>query len=79
MSIGLLLGVTVRPRTFWLRGLVVGGLVMLPLGFVSLAVPTCGPVCMGANILTGAVEGCADRRRGLVDHGAGAYRGLMRR
>ncbi|HAC80608.1 MAG TPA: hypothetical protein DCG06_09965 [Deltaproteobacteria bacterium] len=57
MSIGLLLGVTVRPRTFWLRGLVVGGLVMLPLGFVSLAVPTCGPVCMGANILTGAVEG----------------------
>ena len=30
---------------------------MLPLGFVSLAVPTCGPTCMGANILTGAGEG----------------------
>jgi len=28
MSIGLLIGVTVRPRTFWLRGLLVGGLVM---------------------------------------------------
>ena len=24
-------------------------------------------------------RGFADRRRGLVDHGAGAYRGLMRR
>ena len=57
MSIGLLVGVTVRPRRFWLRGLLVGGLVMLPLGFVSLAVPTCGPRCMGANILTGAAEG----------------------
>ena len=57
MLIGLAVGVTVRPRIFWLRGLLVGGIMMFPLGFVSLAVPTCGPTCMGANMLTGAAEG----------------------
>jgi hypothetical protein len=54
MSIGLLVGISVRPRLFWLRGLVVGGLAMLPLGFISLAVPTCGPRCVVVNMATGA-------------------------
>lgn len=43
ISIGLLVGITVRPRIFWLRGALVGGLLMFPLGLVSIAVPTCGP------------------------------------
>ena len=54
MSIGLLVGVTVRPRAWWVRGPLVGGLALVPLGFISLAVPTCGPTCMGVNVGTGA-------------------------
>lgn len=56
-AIGLLVGITIRPRRFWLRGLLVGAGAMFPLGFVSLAVPTCGPSCMGANLATGALIG----------------------
>lgn len=57
MAIGLLVGITVRPRIHWLRGLLVGAGAMFPLGFVSLAVPTCGPGCMAANLGTGAATG----------------------
>ena len=57
MSIGLLVGITVRPRSWWLRGPLVGSLALLPLGFISLAVPTCGPTCMGMNMATAAAIG----------------------
>lgn len=42
MSIGFWVGATVWPRAPWLRGVLVGFLVMLPVGFVSLAMPACG-------------------------------------
>lgn len=42
ISIGLFVGATVWPERGWLRGAVVGALVMLPVGFFSLATPACG-------------------------------------
>lgn len=59
MSIGLLVGITIRPRIWWIRGPLVGGLTLLPLGFISLAVPTCGPTCMAINMASGAGIGFA--------------------
>lgn len=57
MSIGLLVGITLWPRRWWLRGPLCGLLAMLPLGFVSLATPGCGFPCMFWNAVTGAVIG----------------------
>jgi hypothetical protein len=42
LSIGLWVGVTAWPAPWWLRGPLVGWLVILPLTFVSLAMPGCG-------------------------------------
>jgi hypothetical protein len=57
MLIGFWVGVTRWPARWWLRGPLCGALVMLPLGFISLGPPTCGPMCMGVNELSGAVIG----------------------
>ena len=57
MTIGLLVGITHWPRRWWLRGPLCGVLMILPLGFVSLGTPTCGPVCMSLNLTTGALVG----------------------
>jgi len=43
MFIGTLVGITHWPRQWWIRGPMCGVLTMLPLGFVSLGVPNCGP------------------------------------
>jgi len=59
MLIGVWVGLTWWPRRWWLRGPLCGGLVMLPLGLVSLGVPTCGPLCLGVNELSGALVGLA--------------------
>jgi hypothetical protein len=42
LSIGFLVGITVWPRPWWLRGPMCGLLLMLPLGIVSVATPGCG-------------------------------------
>jgi hypothetical protein len=42
--IGLLVGITLLPRAWYVRGPLCGALVMVPLGFVSLATPGCGGV-----------------------------------
>jgi hypothetical protein len=42
LSIGLWVGLTAVPRAWWLRGPLCGLLAMLPVGFISLAVPGCG-------------------------------------
>jgi hypothetical protein len=42
MLIGFVVGVTTWPRTWWVRGPLLGFLTMLPLGLVSLATPGCG-------------------------------------
>lgn len=41
-SIGFLVGITTWPGHWYLRGPMCGLLMMLPLGFVSLATPLCG-------------------------------------
>jgi hypothetical protein len=42
LLIGFLVGVSVWPRPWWLRGPLCGALAMLPLGLVALATPGCG-------------------------------------
>jgi hypothetical protein len=56
-SIGLWVGIAVWPRPWWLRGPLVGALVLLPLTLVSLAMPGCGVPCMRANLATAAALG----------------------
>jgi hypothetical protein len=57
--IGFLVGITTWPTRWWLRGPMIGLLTMLPLGFVSLATPGCGPPCMFWNVTTGMAVGTA--------------------
>jgi hypothetical protein len=40
--IGFLVGITVWPRPWWVRGPLIGAVTMTPLGIVSLATPGCG-------------------------------------
>lgn len=42
LSIGLLVGITVRPGQWWIRGPLCGVLMMLPVGVIALATPGCG-------------------------------------
>jgi hypothetical protein len=65
MLIGFLVGITRWPSRWWIRGPLCGLVMMVPLGFVSLATPECGPACMFWNSFTGAAIGL------LV--GAGAF------
>ncbi len=59
LLVGLLVGLTVWPERWWLRGPLVGFLALLPVTFVSLAMPECGFPCMRWNWLTGATIGAA--------------------
>lgn len=43
MLIGFMVGVATWPASWLLRGPLLGGLVMLPVTFVALATPGCGP------------------------------------
>ena len=57
MWIGTLVGLAVWPRAWWVRGPLAGLFMMLPVGFISLATPGCGPPCCGWNLTTGAGVG----------------------
>lgn len=57
LSVGFLVGVTTWPGTWWLRGALCGLVMLLPLGFISLANPMCGAPCMFWNEVTGAAIG----------------------
>ena len=59
LAIGFFVGISVWPRAWYVRGPLVGALIMIPLGFVSLANPMCGPPCMFWNTFTGAVVGAS--------------------
>lgn len=59
LSIGLWVGITSVPSAWYLRGPLCGALAMIPLGFVGLANPLCGPPCMFWNTATGATVGFA--------------------
>lgn len=43
LLIGFVVGISVWPERWWLRGPLVGFLTMLPVTFVALATPGCGP------------------------------------
>jgi len=43
LTIGFWVGITSTPQQWWLRGPLCGALVMIPLGFVALGNPMCGP------------------------------------
>jgi hypothetical protein len=57
MLIGFWVGVARWPARWWIRGPLCGLLAVVPLGFVALGTPTCGPPCMGLNELSGAAIG----------------------
>jgi hypothetical protein len=59
MSIGLWVGISSVPGAWYLRGPLCGALAMLPLGFVGLSNPLCGPPCMFWNTVTAATVGFA--------------------
>jgi hypothetical protein len=56
-AIGFLVGITRWPERWWLRGPLCGAIMIGPLCFVSLAVPTCGPVCAASNLSTAIAVG----------------------
>ena len=57
LLIGVMVGLTVLPARWWLRGPLCGFLMLLPPGIMSLATPTCGPTCMFWNELTAMLIG----------------------
>lgn len=75
LLIGVLVGITVWPRRWWLRGPLCGLLAMFPLGFVSLATPACGAPCMFWNETTGAAIGTLVAGAAWLITGAHHWRG----
>jgi len=57
MLIGFLVGITAWPARWYLRGPLCGLVMLVPLGFVSLATPECGAPCMFYNCSTAALVG----------------------
>jgi hypothetical protein len=57
MLIGLLVGITVWPARWYVRGPLCGLLALVPLSVVSLATPGCGPPCAFWNNFTAAAIG----------------------
>ena len=57
LLIGVFVGITVLPRRWYVRGPLLGAVLMVPPGFISLATPTCGPTCMFWNVTTGSIVG----------------------
>jgi hypothetical protein len=55
--IGYLVGVTRWPRQWWLRGPLCGAIMIVPLCFVSLGTPGCGPPCAAANFTSAVTVG----------------------
>jgi len=49
LLIGFVVGITQWPRRWYLRGPLVGFLMIFPLSLVSLATPGCGAPCMAMN------------------------------
>lgn len=55
--IGFVVGVATWPEAWWLRGPLLGVLVMLPCGLFALGTPGCGARCMTMNLSTAALVG----------------------
>lgn len=57
LLIGFVVGFSVWPRAWYLRGPLCGLLMLFPLGLVSLATPACGAPCWFWNEFTAAWTG----------------------
>ena len=57
LLIGFVVGITHWPPRWYLRGPLIGFLMLFPLSLVSLATPGCGPPCMCLNLITATVIG----------------------
>jgi len=55
--IGFFIGITIWPVRWWIRGPLIGFLMLLPPGMIALANPECGPSCTFWNEVTGSVVG----------------------
>jgi hypothetical protein len=55
--IGALVGITSWPSPWWLRGPLCGAIMLVPLSFVSLATPGCGPPCAASNVTSAVAVG----------------------
>jgi hypothetical protein len=55
--IGFFVGITIWPRRWWLRGPLMGLLMLLPPSMISLATPECGSPCMFWNEVSGLLIG----------------------
>lgn len=58
-AIGFLVGITTWPERWWLRGPLCGAVMLVPLSFVSLATPGCGPPCAAVNLGSALAVGAA--------------------
>ena len=56
-AIGFLVGITAWPERWWLRGPLCGAIMLVPLCFVSLATPGCGPPCATWNLSSAVTIG----------------------
>jgi hypothetical protein len=59
LLIGVMVGITTWPRRWFVRGPLIGGLMLFPLSLVSLATPGCGARCMIVNLASAAALGTA--------------------
>ena len=59
-GIGFLVGITIWPKPWWIRGPMCGLMALLPLAMVSLATPGCGVPCVRANLLSAVTLGLLD-------------------
>lgn len=59
LLIGFVVGITRWPPYWYLRGPLVGFMMLFPLGLVSLATPGCGLPCMSLNLTTATSIGAA--------------------
>lgn len=57
LSVGFWVGISHRPRRWWLRGPLCGCVAMVPVALFAVAVPGCGYRCLFWNTLSATVLG----------------------
>lgn len=57
LLIGFVVGITRWPPRWYIRGPLIGFMMLFPLSLVSLATPGCGPPCMGLNLTSATAIG----------------------
>ena len=59
LLIGFVVGITRWPPYWYVRGPLIGFMMLFPLSLVSLATPGCGPPCMSLNLTSATAIGTA--------------------